>query len=68
MGDRNPKRVWLKGVLRATVERKRKEAAWKEVLGAREEVAKERCMEAYKEERQMLKDVFIRDKASEKTI
>ena len=27
-----------------------KEATWKEVLGARDESAKERCMEVYKEE------------------
>ena len=35
----------------------RKEVAWREVLGARDEVAKDRCMEAYKEEK-----AFIRAK------
>ena len=34
----------------------RKEAAWKEVLGARGEVAKDRFMEIYKEEK--LKSAF----------
>ena len=33
----------------------RKEAAWKEVLGARDEVAKERYMEFYKEEKRKMK-------------
>ena len=30
---------------------KRKEDAWKEVLGARDEEAKESCLEVYKEEK-----------------
>ena len=38
---------------KTTIERK--ETAWKEVLGARNEVTKERCMEAYKEEMRKLK-------------
>ena len=29
----------------------RKEGAWKMVLGARDEVAKEKCIEVYKEEK-----------------
>ena len=29
----------------------RKEIAWKEVFGARDEIAKDRCMENYKEEK-----------------
>ena len=35
------KNVWWNDVVKAAVERK--EAAWKEVLGARYNVAKERC-------------------------
>ena len=38
---------------------RRKEAAWK-VLGARDEEAKERCIEAYR--RKSLKGVYIRAK------
>ena len=38
----------------------RKEAAWKEVLGARGEVAKDRFMEIYKEEK--LKSVHFKAK------
>ena len=40
----------------------RKEAAWKEVLGARDAAAKDRCIEVYKEEKRRLKGVFIRAK------
>ena len=35
--------------------------AWKKVLGARDEVAKDRCMEVYKE-REWLKGIFSRAK------
>ena len=35
-------------MVKAAVERK--EAAWKEVLGAKDEAAKDRCMETYKED------------------
>ena len=38
-GGRNPKNVWWNDVVKA---------AWKEILGAREEVAEERYMEEYK--------------------
>ena len=31
------------------------ETAWKEVLGARDEDAKERCLEVYKEEKRKVK-------------
>ena len=40
----------------------RKEAAWKEVLGAREEVRKERCMEAYREEERKVKRCIYQNK------
>ena len=58
VGEKNPKNVWLNDVVKAAV--KRKEAAWKEVLGARDEVAKDICMKIYKAER--LKGVFIKAK------
>ena len=45
VGGRNPKSVWWNAV-------KRKEAAWKEVLGARDE---ERYMEGYREEKRKVK-------------
>ena len=41
---------------------KRREAAWEEVLEARDEVAKEGCREAYKEENRRLKDLYISEK------
>ena len=40
----------------------RKEGAWKEVLGARDEVAKERCMETYKEEKRKVKKCIYQSK------
>ena len=41
---------------------RRKEVAWKEVLGARNEDAKERCMEAYKEEKRKIKSCIYQSK------
>ena len=41
--------MWWNDALKAVI--KRKEDAWKQVLGARDEAAKERCMEAYREEK-----------------
>ena len=40
---------------------RRKEAAWKDVLAASDEEAKERCMVVYKEEKRKVK-VYIRAK------
>ena len=38
-------------------------SAWKEVLGARDEVTKDRCMKVYKRrKKKRLKGVFIREK------
>ena len=43
-GGNNQKRVWWNDEIKAVGTRK--EAAWKEVLAASDEEAKERCMEA----------------------
>ena len=51
-GGKNPKCVWLNDEVKAAV--KKKEAAWK-VLGARDEGAKERCLEVYREEKRKVK-------------
>ena len=45
-GGKNLKSVWWNDEIKATAERK--EATWKEMLGARTEDAKERCRENYK--------------------
>ena len=47
VGEKKPKNILRNDVVKAAVERK--EAAWKEVLGAREDIAKDRCMEVYKD-------------------
>ena len=57
---KNPKNVWWNGVVTDAVEKK--EAEWKDALGATDKFAKERSMEAYKEEREGLKGVYIRSK------
>ena len=49
----DPKRVCWNDKVKAAV--KRKEGAWKQVLGARDESAKERCMGAYREEKRKRK-------------
>ena len=41
--------VWWKDVVKPAIERK--EAAWKKVLGTKDEGTKERSMETYKEEK-----------------
>ena len=40
---------WLNDGAKVSV--KRKESAWKEMLGGRDDVIKEGCMETYKEEK-----------------
>ena len=45
VGGGNTKSVWWNDQVKAAV--KRKEDAWNEVLGARDEDARERCLEAY---------------------
>ena len=49
VGRKNPKSVWWNEVLKAVINRK--EDAWKQMFGARDEAAKERCMEAYREDK-----------------
>ena len=41
---------------------KRKEAAWKHTLGTRDKVAKERCMEVYKQEKRKVKGLIYQSK------
>ena len=48
VGGKNPKNVWWNDVVKSAVERK-------EVLGLRDEVAKDRCIEIYKEEKRKVK-------------
>ena len=58
MGGVNPKNVWWNDGVKAAV--KRKETDLKEVLGARDEDVKERCMEAYKEEKRKVIGAYIK--------
>ena len=53
VGRGNPKSVWCKDQVKAAVRERREE------LGARDEDAKERFLEVYKEEREGLKGVHI---------
>ena len=47
--EKNQKSLWWNNGIQTAV--RRKEAAWKEVLPARDEEAKGRCMKVYKEEK-----------------
>ena len=53
VGGINPKSVWWDDEIKAAV--RRKEAAWKVFLAASDEETKERCMDAYKEEKRKVK-------------
>ena len=53
VGGKKPKSVWWNDVVKVAVERK--EAAWREALRARDNVAEERCMEVYNEEKEKVK-------------
>ena len=54
--------MWWNDEIKAVV--RRREAAWKGVLAVSDEETKERCMEAYREEkrRERLKRLYIRVK------
>ena len=59
-GIKNPKSVWWNNEVKTAV--RRKEAAWKVVLAASNEEAKERCREEYREEKIMAKRcIYIRE-------
>ena len=52
--------MWWNDQIKAAV--KSKEDAWKEVLGAREEDARERCLVAYKKEKRKVKRCIYQSK------
>ena len=60
VGGKNPKSVWWNDGVKDAV--RRKEAPWKEVLAPSDEKSKERCMEAYKEEKRNVKMFIIQSK------
>ena len=56
--------MWWNDEIKGEVERK--EAAWKEVLGAKHETTKERCMAAQKKERKnVVRCIYHTKKGSE---
>ena len=57
---KNPKSLWWNDEVKAKA--RRKENAWKEVLGASDEEAKERCIEAYREEKRKIKRCIYQSK------
>ena len=52
--------MWGNGEVKAAV--KRKDSAWNEVLGVRDEGTKERCIEAYREEDRKIKRCIYQSK------
>ena len=60
VGRQNPKSVRWNDEIKAAVGGKK--AAWKEVLAASDEQAKERCMEAYREEKRKIKSCIYQNK------
>ena len=60
VGENNPKSLWWNDEIKAAV--RRKEAAWKGVLAASDEETKERCMEAYREEKRKVKRCITQSK------
>ena len=60
VGGKNPKGVLWNDEIKAAV--RRKEDAWKGVLAASDEETKERCMEAYREEKRKVKRCIIQRK------
>ena len=62
VGGKNPKSVWWNDEVKSAI--RRKEAAWKDVLAASNEKAKERCMEPYREEKRKVKMCIYQRKKS----
>ena len=60
VGGKNPKNLWWNNEIKATV--RRKEAPWKGVLAASDEGSKERCMEAYREDKRKVKRCIVQSK------
>ena len=60
VGGKNRNIMWWNDKAKAPV--KRKETAWKEMLGVRDEDSKERCMEAYKEEKRKVNMCIYQNK------
>ena len=60
VGGGNPKCVWWNEQVKAEI--KRKEDAWKVVLGARDEDVRENCLEVYKEEKRKVRRCIYRSK------
>ena len=56
--------MWCNNEIKAAV--RTKEVAWEEMLAASDEEARERCMEAYKEEKRKVKRcIYIKAKRKE---
>ena len=60
MQGKNPKSVWWNDEVKTAVRRKKADS--KEILAASNKEAKERCMEAYREEKRKLKRCIYQSK------
>ena len=60
IAGKNPKSVWWNDQVKAAVQRK--EDAWKEVLEARDEYARERCLGVYREKKRKVKRFISQSK------
>ena len=63
IGGKNQEGVWWNEEIKAAV--RRKEASWKGVLAASDEDTRERCMEAYIEEKRKVTRCIIQSKKQE---